>query len=131
MREFGELEMAIMDVMWDGGGSYVGREVRDRLRYSRPVAYTTVMTVLNILHQKGLLDRDKDGKAWRYRAVESREDHQARLMWEALRSGGDEELTMRSFLARVSSGERESLRHAVLAETEEGRGRPPEARPQA
>jgi predicted transcriptional regulator len=59
LREFGDLEMAIMEVMWASDGPHVVREVRERLRYGRPVAYTTVMTVMNILHRKGVLDREK------------------------------------------------------------------------
>ena len=115
MREFGDLEMAIMDVMWDGDGRYVVREVRERLRYGRPIAYTTVMTVMNILHRKGVLHRDKLGRAWQYWPVEAREDHDARLMAEALRAGGDEDVTMRRFLERVNDEEMESLRSALAA----------------
>jgi predicted transcriptional regulator len=114
VREFGELEMAIMDVMWAGGGPYVVREVRERMDYGRPVAYTTVMTVMNILHRKGVLHRDKAGRAWRYWPVEAREEHDARLMAEALRSGGDEDLTMRWFLERASDDEIRSLRCALM-----------------
>lgn len=114
VREFGELEMAIMNVMWAGDGRYIVREVRERMRYDRPVAYTTVMTVMNILYRKGVLHRDKAGRAWRYWPVEAREDHDARLMAEVLRSGGDEDLTMRRFLERVSDDEMESLRSALL-----------------
>ncbi len=114
MREFGELEMAIMNVMWEGDGPYIVREVRERMRYDRPVAYTTVMTVMNILYRKGVLYRDKAGRAWRYWPVEAREDHDARLMAEVLRSGGDEDLTMRRFLERVSDDEMESLHSALL-----------------
>ena len=113
MREFGALEAAIMEVMWAGDRPYVVREVRDRLRYGRPVAYTTVMTVMDILHRKGVLDRDKLGRAWRYRPVEAREDHDARLMAEVLRSGGDESVTIRRFLERVSDDEMESLCSAL------------------
>jgi predicted transcriptional regulator len=102
VREFGDLEMAIMDVMWAAESPCVVREVRERLRYDRPVAYTTVMTVMNILHRKGVLQRAKHGRAWRYWPVERREEHDARLMAEVLKSGGDEMLTMRRFLARVS-----------------------------
>ena len=109
MREFGELETAIMEVMWAGDRPYVVRDVRERLRYGRPVAYTTVMTVMNILHRKGVLHRDKLGRAWRYWPVERREDHDARLMAGVLRSGGDESVTMRRFLERVSDDEMESL----------------------
>jgi predicted transcriptional regulator len=114
VREFGELEMAIMKVMWDADRPFVVREVLERLEYGRPLAYTTVMTVLNILCRKGVLERTKHGRAWRYWPVEQREDHDARLMAEVLRSGGDERLTMRRFLERVNEDERENLRRAVL-----------------
>jgi predicted transcriptional regulator len=115
LREFGELETAIMEVMWAGDRPYVVREVRERLRYGRPVAYTTVMTVMNILHRKGVLHRDKLGRAWQYWPVEAREDHDARLMAEVLRSGGDENVTMRRFLERVSDDEMDSLCCALAA----------------
>jgi len=117
VREFGELEMAIMDVMWAAESPCVVREVRERLQYGRPVAYTTVMTVMNILHRKGVLHRSKYGRAWRYWPVERREEHDARLMAEALRSGGDEEVTMGHFLGRVTDKEMMSFRTAVLDES--------------
>ena len=114
MREFGELESAIMDVVWAGDRPYLVREVRERLTYNRPVAYTTVMTVMNILHGKGVLCREKHGRAWRYWPAEAREEHDARLMAEVLHSGGDQHITMLRFVERVSEEERESLRRAVL-----------------
>jgi predicted transcriptional regulator len=114
VREFGELEMAIMKVMWGTERPYVVREVRERLEYRRPLAYTTVMTVLNILCRKGVLQRAKHGRAWHYWPVERREDHDARVMAEVLRSGGDEQLTMRRFIEHVNDDEMESLRRAVL-----------------
>ena len=89
MREFGELESAIMDVVWASDRAYLVREVRERLSYNRSLAYTTVMTVMNILYGKGVLCREKHGRAWRYWPAESREDHDARLMAEVLRSGGN------------------------------------------
>jgi len=114
VREFGELEMAIMDVMWAAESPCVVREVRERLHYGRPVAYTTVMTVMDILYRKGVLQRAKQGRAWRYWPVEQREEHDARVMMEVLRSGGDEAVTMRRFLERVSDDELDRLRSAVL-----------------
>ena len=113
MREFGELESAIMDVMWAADRPYAVREVRERMSYARPVAYTTVMTVMDILHRKGVLCRDKHGRAWRYWPTEAREEHDARLMAEVLRSGGNQVVTMRRFIERVSDDEMESLRLAV------------------
>jgi predicted transcriptional regulator len=114
VREFGELEMAIMDVMSATESPCAVREVRERLRYDRPVAHTTVMTVMDILHRKGVLQRVKHGRARRYWPVEQREEHDARMMMEVLRSGGDEELTMRRFVERVSDHEMTRLRNAVL-----------------
>ncbi|MGO9078456.1 MAG: BlaI/MecI/CopY family transcriptional regulator [Streptosporangiaceae bacterium] len=113
MREFGQLERAIMEVVWAGERPYQVREVRERMRYGRPVAYTTVMTVMTILHGKGVLRREMHGRAWRYWAAESREEHDARLMAEVLRSGGNYRLTMRRFVERVSAEELQSLLAAV------------------
>jgi predicted transcriptional regulator len=114
VREFGELESAIMDVVWASDRAYLVREVRERLSYNRSLAYTTVMTVMNILYGKGVLCREKHGRAWRYWPAESREEHDARLMAEVLHSGGNEHITMMRFVERVSDEERESLRDAVL-----------------
>ena len=115
VREFGELEMAIMDVMWAAESPCVVREVRERLSYDRPVAYTTVMTVMDILYRKGVLQRAKDGRAWQYWPTEQREEHDARVMTEVLRSGGNAELTMRRFFERISDDEMERLRSAMFS----------------
>jgi predicted transcriptional regulator len=113
VREFGQLERAIMDVVWESKVPYLVREVRERLMYGRPVAYTTVMTVMTILHGKGILRREKQGRAWRYWAAEAREEHDARLMTEVLRSGGNHLMTLRAFVQRVTDEEMQSLRCAV------------------
>lgn len=113
VREFGDLESAIMDVMWAADRPRPVREVRERMSYARPVAYTTVMTVMDILYRKGVLLREKDGRAWQYWPAEAREEHDARLMAEVFRSGGNRVVTMRRFLERVSADEMESLRIAV------------------
>jgi len=113
VREFGDLESAIMHVMWAADRPFAVRDVRERMSYRRPVAYTTVMTVMDILYRKGVLRREKDGRAWRYWPAEAREEHDARLMAEVLRSGGNRIVTMRRFLERVSAEEMESLRIAV------------------
>ncbi len=115
MREFGQLESAIMDVIWAANRPYLVREVRERLRYDRPVAYTTVMTVMTILYGKGVLRREKHGRAWRYWAAEAREQHDARLMAEVLRSGGDHRLTLSWFLELASEDELGTLRLAMDA----------------
>ena len=67
----GRLEREVMDVVWQNDTVNV-REVRARM--SRAVAYTTVMTTLDRLFKKGLLERVRDGRAYRYRAAYTRQD---------------------------------------------------------
>jgi predicted transcriptional regulator len=113
VREFGQLESAVMDVVWAQNRPCLVREVREQLHYERPLAYTTVMTVLAILHRKGVLRREKHGRAWRYWPAERREEHDARLMAEILRSGGDSRITLRRFLDRMSDDDLTAIRNVV------------------
>src|SRR5947207_3140710 len=73
-----ELETEIMDVVWSGGEMTV-RHVMDALnaRSSQDRAYTTFMTVMARLDDKGLLTRRREGKTDVYRPVMSREDYMA------------------------------------------------------
>ncbi|MDA8370884.1 MAG: BlaI/MecI/CopY family transcriptional regulator [Nocardiopsaceae bacterium] len=105
MKEFGELEAAIMDALWAADNPLVVREVRESMDYERDVAYTTVMTVTNILYHKGLLYREKSGRAWLYWPRESREEHTARVMGEVFSSCGDPGTTMLRFLESFSDEE--------------------------
>ena len=58
-------ELALMKVVWRVGHATV-REVYEALREERRVAYTTVMTMLNILESKGYLRKEPEGRAYRY-----------------------------------------------------------------
>lgn len=78
MGPLGELEQVVMDAVWGYAPSTV-REVADRMRADADRAYTTVMTTLDRLHKKGLLDRQKDGLAWRYEAALDRAAHERRV----------------------------------------------------
>jgi predicted transcriptional regulator len=71
------------------------------------------MTVMGILFRKGVLMREKTGRAWRYWPAESREEHDARLMVEVLHSGGDRAVTMRRFLESVGEEGIASMREAI------------------
>jgi len=62
----GDLESAVMEVAWVLPTA-TAREVCDQLTGPRARAYTTIMTTMDRLHRKGLLTREKDGQAWRYR----------------------------------------------------------------
>src|SRR5258706_10437436 len=65
MRRFGDLEAVIMDRLWEQGRPMLVREMVEELRRDRPLAYTTVMTVMENLHRKGWLRRERGGRAGR------------------------------------------------------------------
>lgn len=69
-RQLTPLETQIMQVLWDLGPATV-QDVQTRL--DTGLAYTTVQTMLNVLHRKGRVKRSLEGKAYRYQAVLSRE----------------------------------------------------------
>ena len=81
-RPFGDLEATVMDLLWSADRPLLVREVLDLLP-ARP-AYTTVMTVMDNLHRKGWLTRERDGRAYRYAPVSSRQEYNAELMREVL-----------------------------------------------
>ena len=59
------LELEILKILWRDGES-TGREVRDRLAVVRDLAYTSVMTVMGIMEDKGYVKRKKSGKTFIY-----------------------------------------------------------------
>lgn len=69
----GELENDIMEILWLHGEAAV-REVHQLLEQHRKIAYTTVMTVMSRLAEKGILNRRKEGHAFIYSPVSSREE---------------------------------------------------------
>jgi predicted transcriptional regulator len=113
VRSFGELEAAIMDRVWAAGGPVLVREIWAGLRPEREPAYNTVLTVVEILYRKGWLARDKDGRAYRYRATVAREDYTAGLMGEALEASTDRVAALRSFVERIDPAEARELRRML------------------
>lgn len=73
-------ELEILKILWDRGPSTV-REVRQvLLEERRPRAYTSVMSLLNVMADKGLLDREPEGRAFRYSPRIAREYTLGRLV---------------------------------------------------
>ncbi|QDT41155.1 Penicillinase repressor [Gimesia alba] len=67
-----EVELEILHVLWENGQATV-REVVDVLNESRPRAYTSILSMLNVMFEKGLVKRKLDGRAHIYQAKLSRE----------------------------------------------------------
>jgi predicted transcriptional regulator len=70
----GPLENEIMEVVWDKGDVTV-RDVHETLQQKRTIAYTTVMTTLGRLSDKGFLRRIEDQPAHHYSAIVTRDDY--------------------------------------------------------
>lgn len=110
MRGFGDLEAAVMDLLWAKGAPATVRVVLDELQTVRPLAYTTVMTVMDTLYRKGFLDRELDGRAHRYWPTRSRADYAAELMGEALSASGDSTAALLRFVEQMPADEMARLR---------------------
>ena len=113
MAQLGHLEAAVMDRLWSRDEPLSVREVLEDLRAERPLAYTTVMTVLDNLHRKGIVIRQKSGRAYVYRPSRSRETHTADLMEQALSSSSDRGGALLRFVEKMSTEEAEDLRRAL------------------
>ncbi len=111
MQGFGDLEGAIMERVWSAGRPLLVREIAQTLEPQR--AYNTVWTVTEILYRKGWLDREKDGRAYRYRATVTRDDYTGDLMGEALAASSDHAAAFRRFAERISPAEADQLREAL------------------
>ncbi|EKX67125.1 BlaI/MecI/CopY family transcriptional regulator [Streptomyces ipomoeae] len=115
MRRLGDLEAEIMDRLWRWKRPATVREVVDDINKERPLAYTTVMTVANILYNKGWLLRGKQGRAWVYSPVRSREEYAAALMEDGLGTSEDRPVALTHFVQQLGADELSALRKALRA----------------
>ena len=115
MARFGELEAAIMDVIWAARTPVRVREVSEQLNRDRRLAFNTVQTVMENLYRKGWLNRHKDGRAYWYESVRSRDDYVAGLLTEALSAAGDPAATLVRLVGGLEPGELARLRAALDA----------------
>ena len=83
LLDLAPLELDCMNTLWPIGEATV-REIRDRLAARRPRAYTTIMTIMDRLARKGVVERAKSGRAYVYRAKLSAEDARAQALAQVL-----------------------------------------------
>ncbi|MFE7129615.1 BlaI/MecI/CopY family transcriptional regulator [Streptomyces sp. NPDC057638] len=112
-RQLGELEDAVMTRVWQWNRPVTVREVLEDLQQERSIAYTTVMTVMDNLHQKGWLRREVEGRAYRYTAVSTRAAYSAALMNDAWSQSDNPAAALVAFFGMMSPEQRESLQAAV------------------
>jgi len=91
-------ELEILRILWDGADSGMTvREVLDHLNNDRSRAYTTVMTLMTGMHEKGLLTRRAEGKAFRYQSTVPRQTTLKRLLgdfWQRAYGGSASDLVL-------------------------------------
>jgi predicted transcriptional regulator len=111
MRRLGDLERRVMDVLWDSETeALTGREAADQLPDR---AYTTVLTILERLRRKNLVQRTTDGRTHRFAAADTREAYRAELMMDALGEPTNRSAVLARFAESVSPEEAEVLRRAL------------------
>lgn len=113
MRQFGELEAVVMDHLWSAEAALTVRAVLERIDREPPLAYTTVLTVMDNLHRKGFLEREREGRAFRYWPAKDRAEHTAELMHELLSESGDSAITLLRFLDHMAPAEVAKLKQAL------------------
>ena len=113
VRRLGELESAVMDRLWAWDRPTSVREVFEDLHLHRSVAYTTVMTVMDNLHKKGVLSRETSGRAYIYRPARTREEYVGDLLEDALGESSDRAAALLGFVERLSPDEMTKLRDAL------------------
>ena len=97
-----DAELAVLSVLWERGPSTV-REVHEELGALRPVGYTTTLKMMQIMSDKGLVERDETSRSHVYRARKSEQKTQRQLI--------------RDLLTRAFGGSAQKLFVEALAET--------------
>ncbi|MER7676454.1 BlaI/MecI/CopY family transcriptional regulator [Streptomyces sp. NPDC096934] len=102
-----------MTRVWKWNRPVTVREVLEDLQQERSIAYTTVMTVLDNLHQKGWVRREAEGRAYRYEAVSTRAAYSAALMNDAWSQSDNPAAALVAFFGMMSQEQRHALRDAM------------------
>ncbi|MGA2267676.1 MAG: BlaI/MecI/CopY family transcriptional regulator [Bryobacteraceae bacterium] len=117
-----DAELEILTVLWTRGPSTV-REVHEAINRRRPAQYTTVLKMLQIMAEKGLVRRDEDQRAHIYQASRPREWTQRQLAGDLLRrafGGSAKSLILGALSARKASREELAEVRKLLDEYERG-----------
>jgi predicted transcriptional regulator len=115
MRFFGELEARLMAILWARGNPTTVRELLEELKADRPIAYTTVITVVERLRAKGWVTRERSGRAYCYTPTLAEHEFSAHLMGQVLQGSSDRSAALLSFAGQLDPEEARALRAALEA----------------
>ncbi|MEU8660582.1 BlaI/MecI/CopY family transcriptional regulator [Actinoplanes philippinensis] len=110
-RPAGSLEAEVLRVLVAASEPLTPREVRDRL--GSPLSYSTVVTILTRMHDKGMTARYRDGRSFRYAPLTDDAAIAAGRMRAALSGGSDRASVLRRFVAALEPGDEEMLRRLL------------------
>lgn len=110
----GDLERAVMEQLWGVPEPQSVRDVHAAITQDRDLAYTTVMTVLDRLAKKGLVNRAREGRAYIYAPAQSRDQLVAEVMHTALEGDeADRSAALVAFVGKVTPSEAAAMRQAL------------------
>jgi predicted transcriptional regulator len=112
MATLGELERAVMEILWASDETLSAYDLQEHLA-GRELAATTILTVLSRLEKKGFVARTRDARPHRYRAAATREEHMADLMHEVLGTASNRTAVLERFVGQVTPEEAETLRRLL------------------
>ncbi|MBB5874354.1 putative transcriptional regulator [Allocatelliglobosispora scoriae] len=116
-RRSGQLESQIVTVLIEAGTALTPGEVRDRLEPAS-LAYSTVVTTLTRLHDKGAVRRERVGRAYRYGAVQDAAGLVAERMSRILAAESDHTSVLRRFVGGLDRRDEEILRDLLREQPE-------------
>ena len=118
-----EGELSVLRVLWDKGPRSV-REVQHVLEEARPTGYTTVLKLLQIMTEKGLVERDETCRPQIYRPRYSREQTQRQLLRDLLHrafGGSVKDLVLQALATKKSTPEELEAMEKLLDRFEGGK----------
>lgn len=126
-RAAGELESAVLAVLWEAGRPASPGQVREALAQAggpgaSELSYSTVVTILSRLYEKGALTRIRDGRAFAYAPVADEAGLAARRLAAMLDRSGDREAVLSRFVEDLSEGDEQLLRTLLGGRFDAGAG---------
>jgi predicted transcriptional regulator len=109
MKRLGDLEAEVMNVLWECDQPQSVHDLR-ALMAERQLAYTTIMTVLTHLHEKGWVNRAKRSRAYLYSPAQTRAEATSRALREILDTSTDSAAVLMHFAKTVTDDELDALR---------------------
>lgn len=120
-RAFGELEGEVLAALWAAATPLVPAEVQAAV--GGDLAYTTVMTILVRLHDKGVIEREKVGRAYAYRPVVAENDVVAGQVRRLLDRGHSRTAVLQGLVEGLAPGDEKLLRELLTQATSKPRVR--------